>query len=525
MQNATFQLSDFIVDTTALRKAEEAGKRLQERVSALEAEVKEARAATTRAEAKTKEEEEKKAKSITLLKAVRQKLIKAEKDKEEAEILREAAKVSEENLSAETRQLRQRFEQETMGLRTSNEQQLARLRASYEREAQSIKATFDREAAARRGQTELEIVNMRSAHSRDLAERGSRISTLEGQLRDLRREKDGLFSSLQQKTAEVEAATEKAERVQIAHDELQYATREAEDRVSALQEEIGSFKKARLDAARDDGHTRRLLADLESTNADRIAGFETRIKQLERERGEAEDAMAAKLQEKLRELERMRRDIERRDAENSEETQRREERQQRMDRAENLNRSLQEKVAALDMLLNEAKLDHAKTKEEEATIKEVLADQTRRNNDLEARLEELSNKEATLRSSNKTLREELRKVQAGILLSERSRNPGVGYFSHQNASQTSVAGTPAAERDGALFSPPSSGRQAGSPARVTNGDDKETHNPPSAAGRTSTSSARAETSEEALNFEYIRNVILQFLEHKEMRVSQANVRH
>lgn len=456
-----------------------------------------------------------------MLKAVRQKLLKAEKDKEEAEVLREAAKASEESLTAETKQLRQRYEQETMSLRTSNEQQLARLRASYEREAQSIKATFDREAAARRGQAELEMVNMRSAHSRELGERGSRINTLENQLRDLRREKDELFDTLQGKNADVESATERAERAQVAHDEVAYALREAEDRVSALQEEVGSFKKARLDAARDDGHTRRLLADLEATHSERISSFESRIKQLERERADAEDAMAAKLQEKLRELDRLRRDAERRDAANSEETQRREERQARMDRAESQVRALQEKVAALDMLLGEARRDRVQAKDEEATVKELLEDQTRRNADLEARLEELGGKEAQLRQSNKTLREELRKVQAGILLSERSRNPGVGYFSslsNGNGSQSSLANTPATERDGPLFSPD---------AQSANGQEKDGAAPnvplssASSTGRTSMSSARAETSEEALNFEYIRNVILQFLEHKEMRVRRS----
>lgn len=500
---------------------------LMTRVTTLDAQVKEAQVATAKAESRTKEEEEKKAKSITLLKAVRQKLIKAEKDREEAEIIRDATKASEESLSLEVKQLRQRYEQETIALRSSQEQQLAKLRASYEREAQSIRAAYEREAAARRGQNEMDILGMRSAHARELAARDGRISNLETGLRDTRQEKDTLFSELQSRQAEVERAVAEREHIQVAFDELQYEHRESADRITALQDEVSSFKKARLDQTRDEGHTRRLLSELEAGHADRMRGYEERVRTLERERAETEESMARKLQEKLREVERMRAEVARRDTENGEETQRREERQQRMDRAESLNRSLQEKVSALEMLLGEAKADNARVKDDEATTKELLADQTRRATDLEARLEDLSAKESQLRASNKTMREELRKVQAGILLSERSRGSGVGYFSSFSSS-TSNAASPNASTanlaDG-LRSPPLTGARSQTMSRSstdaagTNGTSQG--GPPSATSALGPAAGPGptQTSEEALNFEYIRNVILQFLEHKEMRVS------
>lgn len=86
-----------------------------------------------------------------------------------------------------------------------------------------------------------------------------------------------------------------------------------------------------------------------------------------------------------------------------------------------------------------------------------------------------------------TLREELRKVQSSAALLERQRNPGVGYWASKAESSTD------------LRSPASS-----------------TSELPTTPRAESPTSAR---SEEEVNLEYLRNVILQFLEHKEMRVS------
>ena len=90
----------------------------------------------------------------------------------------------------------------------------------------------------------------------------------------------------------------------------------------------------------------------------------------------------------------------------------------------------------------------------------------------------------------KTLREELRKVQSSAALLERQRNPGVGYWttrkSESSESRTSIS-TPT----------PDTPLRESSPTPST---------------------ATSNQNEEEINLEYLRNVILQFLEHKEMRV-------
>ena len=101
-----------------------------------------------------------------------------------------------------------------------------------------------------------------------------------------------------------------------------------------------------------------------------------------------------------------------------------------------------------------------------------------------------------------TLRDELRKVQSGILMSEKQRNPGVGYFSNYAANGSSSTASP-------LASPPVEG------SHPSTGPSTPLTKSQSDVGAPSNSKAN----DEAMNFEYIRNVILQFLEHKEMRVS------
>lgn len=162
------------------------------------------------------------------------------------------------------------------------------------------------------------------------------------------------------------------------------------------------------------------------------------------------------------------------------------------------------------------------------TTQELLADQSRRVAELEGRNEDLTAKEGQLRVANKNLREELRKVQAGILLAEKSRNPGVGYFS---SFSQSTAGSPSASTlnlatPGGAKSPPlpSTPGFFGAATAGNGAVDGSTYHgrresTTSLASEGAVARAGGSSEDEALNFEYIRNVILQFLEHKEMRVS------
>ncbi|KAG8917031.1 hypothetical protein FRC01_002716 [Tulasnella sp. 417] len=148
----------------------------------------------------------------------------------------------------------------------------------------------------------------------------------------------------------------------------------------------------------------------------------------------------------------------------------------------------------------------------EAALKEDKLEASTRATVMEKQLEELRSREAQLKSSVKTLREELRKVQSSAALLERQRNPGVGYWAANGSTSGSSSrpvGTPSSERGPILNgSAPSSPVP---PAEVA---------PP--GGRGSTGSEQSST-EEAVNLEYLRNVILQFLENEKMRPDLVRV--
>ena len=133
-----------------------------------------------------------------------------------------------------------------------------------------------------------------------------------------------------------------------------------------------------------------------------------------------------------------------------------------------------------------------------AEVKNTLAQ-------VEKQLEEVKAKEAQARANNKvccslrvyrciltsplqTLREELRKVQSSAALLERQRNPGVGYWGAKGESTTDLRSPTAS-----TYELPGNSPRPASPTTQ---------------------------SDEDVNYEYLRNVILQFLEHKEMRVSR-----
>jgi len=115
---------------------------------------------------------------------------------------------------------------------------------------------------------------------------------------------------------------------------------------------------------------------------------------------------------------------------------------------------------------------------------------------LEKQIEESKAREMQLKQSNKTLREELRKVQSSAALLERQRNPGVGYWT----SRVTEASSPAEPR-----------------ASISSFDSPSRTSSPAPGSTSSTKN------EEEVNLEYLRNVILQFLEHKEMRPNLVKV--
>lgn len=108
-----------------------------------------------------KEEEEKRVKAISLLKSVRQKLVKAEKDREdavkEANSLKDREKGDKDKEHAE----RLNFQYELESLTAAHEKATITLRSQLEKDNAAMRDRYEQEIDALRGQSELDLASIK----------------------------------------------------------------------------------------------------------------------------------------------------------------------------------------------------------------------------------------------------------------------------------------------------------------------------------------------------------------------------
>ena len=108
-----------------------------------------------------KEEEEKRVKAITLLKTVRQKLVKAEKDREdvskEMAAMREREKGGKDKDQAEKLSLLRDLEVS----QSAHAQEIATLRTQFEKDLTATRERYEREVSALKGQHELDLATIK----------------------------------------------------------------------------------------------------------------------------------------------------------------------------------------------------------------------------------------------------------------------------------------------------------------------------------------------------------------------------
>lgn len=319
-----------------------------------------------------KDEEEKRTKALSLLRALRQKLVKTEKEKAEAELARDAATSAAAQAGDGTKADRVRAEQELTSLRAAQEQQLAKLRQSFERDATAQKQQLERELAARKAQAELDAITAKAGHDKELQQRDARVQQLEKTVRELGAVRDGLFDQMQLRTAEAESSSANQQSLQGQTGELQYELQEARDRAAALLEEVEELRKARRDVAREDNNTRRLLAEAEQRHEHKVRDLLARARQVEKERLEAEDEGGRQLAERLKEVERMRDAITQKDRDYATSVQSSRESEARIAQAEKRAALVEKELKEVKGLLASVKEDQA-----EAVQTEVSGNSTR----------------------------------------------------------------------------------------------------------------------------------------------------
>ncbi|KAG2120985.1 uncharacterized protein F5147DRAFT_562956 [Suillus discolor] len=468
--------------TSASLMEEETGKQTAE-IERLAVEV-------AKAKEVAKEEEEKRVKAISLLKTVRQKLVKAEKDRDDA--LKEIGESKERDRQERDKERleRARLQSEIDAVNAEREKAVTGLRTQFDKEVAAVKDRSEKELSTTRAQFEVEIAALKMSHSTELTLKKSQIATLEASVNNLSRENRTFFEQLQIRQAELESSQHHVGTLQGQHTELQFQLREAQDRLTLLAEEISDLRGEQETRPHGPGAPQedvsQLISTMEAKYEARLAEIKRNLVLAEKERTESEADWSRKLSDKSRETDELKTILQ-------SSAKLREEKESTTGvlkiEIEKLTAEVQNHQRhALELQLQVDRMNNS-----EASFQLRISDAQAEAEGYKSQLENLKAHEVQLRGHIKTLREELRKVQNSAALLERQRNPGVGYWTSRTENTDSRVS-------------------------VSPGSDL----PLRAASPRPTSPAPSKGDED-INLEYLRNVILQFLEHKEMRPNLVRV--
>ncbi|KAF5375140.1 hypothetical protein D9758_000209 [Tetrapyrgos nigripes] len=436
-----------------------------------------------KAKESAKEEEEKRVKAINLLKTVRQKLVKVEKEKEEA--VKELAGVREKEASQKEKEdaEKAKLQKDIETVNAEREVAVAGLKAQFDKELLAMKERHEKEISAIRSQFELEAVTTKSVHTKVLNAKNFRISQLEASLETMSNDKNSYFDQLQIRQAEYESSQEQVEMLRNQNTEVQHQLREYADQVALLKEELLEFQRQQIQPTPSvsSEDTARLMSAVEAKYEAKLADLRRVLQNVEKERSESDIEWTRILREKKRETEELKQML-------GSATKSKEQDEDVVGELRAQVARLQEEIQSNQTRISQLTTQLSQFQDVENSNQSKETELTSKIEQLERTVEEGKTRESQLRANVKTLREEIRKVQSSAALLDRQRNRGVGYWSSRND---------------------------GHPPEASN-----VSSPPS--GRSSTSDPPAKEQEE-VNLEYLRNVILQFLEHKEMRPSLVKV--
>lgn len=214
----------------------------------------------------------------------------------------------------------------------------------------------------------------------------TQVSGLEAIVKELNISKQQQFETLESRQTEVETSRAEMERMQNSTKELEYQLREANERCSLLEDQlqaqssggagVGIGGRGRLNVvsasragtpspspSRQNSNSgidvQRLLAEAESRAESKMSDLRHKIRSLETERNEVEEEWGNKLQERVRELDKLRRDVRERSEEYEYLVGKGKEKDGRVEEAEERCRVLERELNALKVKMQEAEGDHA----------------------------------------------------------------------------------------------------------------------------------------------------------------------
>ncbi len=254
---------------------------------------------------KAKEEEEKCTKAIALLKTIRTKLVKAEKDRDEA-----LAQVREKDAMAmEVARLKTEVDR----VRAEGVKEVQRTQTVMSGNAAVERDQLEKEWLARKGQWEIEAITLKAQHAKELATKSKDVERLEENVKVLGREKDELFEEVQLRSGEGESARVQLDVLQSQVEEMRFRLRESEERMGVLQEELTEARRGHATNSVGSpttgpgaGELAALLSETTSRHEARLAELRNRMRTLELERVDAEETWTRTLQQRAEENERLR---------------------------------------------------------------------------------------------------------------------------------------------------------------------------------------------------------------------------
>ncbi|KAL9604355.1 MAG: hypothetical protein Q9219_000543 [cf. Caloplaca sp. 3 TL-2023] len=309
----------------------------------------------------------------------------------------------------------------------------------------------------------------------------ARLKELEPQVTGLRLDNEGLKDEIELKTAQYASAQSLMSSMRDQTTEMAVQMKEARDRCESLDEEVADAHRLLSERSREGETMRRLLAEVEGKADARTREMKERMNNLvdERDRAEDEASMAArrrareldelktKVREAERSLKRMEEDKEELEIAQRDWKRRREELEHRSEQSAREAGEVREAMGELRDALDESERQARETEKQKAGLRKSLED-------THHRLEKLQ-------KSNKSMADEIRAIE---LAKKR------GIDSEAQSSRSSTDSVPSRAR---LASPMPASRQGTAMGSNTpNGQ---------VAG--------------SMDFVYLKNVLLQFLEQKD----------
>ncbi|KAL8871758.1 MAG: hypothetical protein Q9174_002479 [Haloplaca sp. 1 TL-2023] len=340
------------------------------------------------------------------------------------------------------------------------------------------------ETEKRQANESLDQLSQELSRARDeIIQSRSKLKDLEREVTQLKRDTEGMKEETDLKTAQYASAQSLMMSMRDQTSEMAVQMKEARDRCESLEEEVADAHRLLSERSREGETMRRLLADVEGKTDARMRDMKERMDTAMEERDRAEDEASTAARRRTRELDELRNKV--REAERG--LKRAEDDKEELEAAQ---RDWKRRREELEQRSGQSSRDAEEVRRAMAELRDALdgsekqaREAEKQKAELRRSVEETQHRLEKLQKSNKSMADEIRMIQSARTRGMDSDVPSSRSSSDFNPSQARLA------------SPgPGNGQ--------------------STAGRPVAANGQASASG-AMDFVYLKNVLLQFLEQKD----------